>query len=132
MQESPYNLDSVKFIRHRVNIEFYFDIVVDTGGHGSDLQKLSMLIDLQEHALDAVEAWTGDGRKGAWDLGTRTDLGLEEVLYDVVLDAGTFEKQAVEPFEEELLIGWDGRVSHEQVPYLVYLLLGDESNAKAH
>jgi hypothetical protein len=56
LQDLPHHLHALELAGHRVHIELYFHVVVHSGGSCQDLQQLSVLVHLQKHVLDAVEA----------------------------------------------------------------------------
>jgi hypothetical protein len=56
LQDLPHHLHALELAGHRVHIEFYFYVVVHSGGSCQDLQQLSVLVHLQKHVLNAVEA----------------------------------------------------------------------------
>ncbi len=82
-----------------------------------------MLIDLQEHVLDAFEPRFRDLRKRPRDIGPCANLCLEEVLYQRIRNTCAFQQQTLYPLEKVLLIRLHLGVCDKNVPDLVQLLL---------
>ena len=76
-----------------------------------------MLVYLEEHVLDAVEAGLGDCRKRSGDVASCANIGLEKVFHEGKRNAGcSFQEKGLEPLEEVLLVVWHWRVRHKGIP----------------
>jgi hypothetical protein len=96
------------------------ELVADIADLKGNVKEFLVLVDLEEHGLDAFEPlfhYVGEEA----GFGPLAHLRLEEALDGVVADADALPDQALEPLEEVLLVCVHSAIRYEDVPDQVEL-----------
>jgi hypothetical protein len=112
----PDDFDSNQFLRRNIDDKIDLsDLIIHCVDLRSDMHEVFLLIDLQEHGLNAFKARFHNGAECSRFL-SLANLGLKEVLNQIVAHSCSLRKKALEPFKEVLLIGSYFAIGDQNVP----------------